>query len=81
MYKSFVRPRLDYGDVLYDQPNNENLYQKIESVQYNAALAITGAIKGTSQMKVYNELGLESLRFQDYKTWLARISVKVNTTE
>ena len=32
MYKSFVRPRLDYGDVLYDQPNNENLYQKIESV-------------------------------------------------
>ena len=29
--KSFVRPLLDYGDVLYDQPNNESLCQKIES--------------------------------------------------
>ena len=23
IYKSFVRPRLDYGDVIYDQANNE----------------------------------------------------------
>ena len=22
--KSFVRPHLDYGDILYDKPNNEN---------------------------------------------------------
>ena len=33
-------------------------------VQYNAALAITGAIKRTSQLKIYNELGLESLKFR-----------------
>ena len=45
IYKSFVRPHLDYGDVIYDQPNNSCLSDKIESVQYNAALAITGAIK------------------------------------
>ena len=32
-----------------------------ESVQYNAALAITGCIRGTSREKLYNELGLESL--------------------
>ena len=50
--RSFVRSHLDYGDVLYDQPNNESLCQKIESVQYNAALAITRATKGTSQMKL-----------------------------
>ena len=31
------------------------------SIQYNAALAITGAIKGTSRQKFYQELGLESL--------------------
>ena len=37
---------------------------QIESVQYNAALAITGAIKSTSQMKLYNQLGLESLKFR-----------------
>ena len=64
IYKSFVRPHLDYGDVLYDQPNNEILCRKIESPQYNAALAITGAIKGISLMKLYNELGLESLKFR-----------------
>ena len=32
--------------------------KKIETIQYNAALAITGAIKGISQMKLYSELGL-----------------------
>ena len=64
IYKSFVRPHLDYGDILYDQPNNKSFCQKIETVQYNAALAITGAIKGTSQIKLYNELGLESLEFR-----------------
>ena len=42
--------------ILYDQPNNKSVSQKIETVQYNAALTITGAIKGTSQIKVYNEL-------------------------
>ena len=44
IYKSFVRPHLDYNDVIYDQRNNSRLSDKIESVQYNAALAITGAI-------------------------------------
>ena len=34
---------------------------KIESVQYQAALAITGTWQGTSRIKLYNELGLESL--------------------
>ena len=46
IYKSFVRPHLDYDDILYDQPDNKSFFQKIETVQYNAALAITGAIKG-----------------------------------
>ena len=33
----------------------------IESIQYNAALAITGTIRGSSREKLYQELGLESL--------------------
>ena len=61
IYKSFIRPHLDYGDVIYHQPHNEVFTNKIESVQYNAALAITGAIKGTSRERLYQELGLESL--------------------
>ena len=28
IYKSFVRPHLDYGDIIYDQPNNERFAQK-----------------------------------------------------
>ena len=62
IYRSFRRPHLDYGDVIYDQPENESFSSKIESVQYNASLAITGAIRGTSQEKLYQEFGLESVR-------------------
>ena len=69
IYKSFVRPHLDYGDIVYDQPN-KSFCQKIETVQYNAALAITGAIKGTSQIKLYNKLGLE---FPEFRRWFRKL--------
>ena len=62
IYKSFIRPHLDYGDIVYDQPNKLSLYEKIESLQYNAVLAITGAIKDSSKEKFYQELGFESLK-------------------
>ena len=52
IYKSFVRPHLDYRDILYYQPYNESMNSKLESIQYNAILAITGAIKGTSMSKL-----------------------------
>ena len=61
IYKSFVRPYLDYGDILYDKPNNENFQNKLEKVQYRNCLAITAAIQGTSRTKLYDELGLHSL--------------------
>ena len=52
IYNSFARSYLDYGDVLYYQPNNESLFQKMERVQFNAVLTIIGVIKGISQMKI-----------------------------
>ena len=61
IYKSFIRPHLNYGDILYDKPNNENFQNKIEQVQYRACLAITNAIRGTSRERLYDELGLHSL--------------------
>ena len=61
IYKSFVTPHLDYGDIMYDQAYNASFHQKLELLQYNACLAITGAIRGTSREKLYEELGLESL--------------------
>ena len=35
IYKSFFRPHLDYGDVIYDQHYNNSFQQKLESIQYN----------------------------------------------
>ena len=57
IYKLFIRPHLDYGDVAYDHPSNDAFSNKLETVQYNTALAITGAIKGTSREELYQELG------------------------
>ena len=53
LYKSFIRSHLDFADVIYDQPNNKTFCDKIESIQYNAALAITGGIRVTSRDKLY----------------------------
>ena len=51
IYKSFIRPHLGYGDIIYDQTYNTSSYQRLESLQCNAALAIIGAICGTSKGK------------------------------
>ena len=48
IYKAFIRPHLDYGDIIFDQAFNNSFYQRLESIQYSAALAITEAIRGTS---------------------------------
>ena len=72
IYKLYVRPHLDYGDVLYHVENptkNEvfefsskyNSLKKVEEVQYKAARIVTGAWKGTSMEKLYKNLGWESL--------------------
>ena len=61
IYKALIRPLLDYGDVAYDYPGNASFMQKLESVQYNASLAITVCFRGTSRDKLFSELGLESL--------------------
>ena len=48
--------------MIYDQPHNESVCEKLESVQYKVALAITGAIQSTSHEKICQKIGLESLR-------------------
>ena len=56
-----IRPNVDDGDVVYDYPGNASFMQKLESVQYNASLAITSCFRGTSGENLYSELGRESL--------------------
>ena len=57
-----MRPLIDYGDITYDHLQYEPFCEKLESIQYKAALAITGVIQGSSRKKNYQELGLESLK-------------------
>ena len=72
IYKSFIRPQFDYGDVVYDWASNEVFHQILQSLQYSAAIAITGAIRGTSYEKLFQELGLETL---NSRCWLRKLSL------
>ena len=82
LYKLYVRPHLDYGDVIYHIPARvcefshsvflPNQMEKLESVQYSAALAVSGAWRGTSREKVYAELGWESLSL---RRWSRRLNL------
>ena len=65
-----ARPHLDYGGIIYDQTFNESFHQRIKSLQYNAAITITGAIIDTTSEKLYQEIGLESLRSRQ---WLRKL--------
>ena len=71
MYKALVRSHLDYCDIIYHEPSKLNqpplgltlttLMEKVEKIQYQAALAITGTWLGTNRSKLYEELGWETL--------------------
>ena len=62
IYKLFIRPHLDYADMIYNQTFNMSFQQKMETIQYNIALTITGTIRGSSREKFYQELDLETLQ-------------------
>ena len=67
----YVRPHLDFCDVIYHIPEKLDHFssqlslsfwmEKLERVQYHAALAVTGTWKGTNREKIYDELGWEPL--------------------
>ena len=71
MYKALVRPNLDYCDIIYHIPSRQNqaplgvalnlVMEKVERIQYQSALAISGAWYGSNRAKLYEELGWEAL--------------------
>ena len=73
IYKSFIRPHLEYGDIIFDQAFDNSFHDKSESIQYNASLAMTGAIRSTSKEKLYEELGFESLQ---KKRWFRKLHLQ-----
>ena len=80
MYKTPVRSHLDYCDIIYHIPTSNSqlnlgvrlnsLMEKVERIQYQAALAITGTWHGSNGAKLYEELGWESL---SDRRWCRRI--------
>ena len=72
IYKSFIKPHLDYADIMYDKPNNTSFKNKLENVQYRVCIAITGAIQGTFRERLYRGLGLESLT---NRRWIRKLVI------
>ena len=70
IYKSFIRRHLDYADVIFDKPNNATFSNQIELAQHNAALAITGSIRGTFKKKLDQELRFEKMQG---RMWFQRL--------
>ena len=80
LYKTYVRPHFDYCDVIYHIPHIVNIFnhsislnplmERIERIQYQAALAVTGTWQGSNRNKLYDELGWESL---NYRRWFRRL--------
>ena len=71
MYKALVRSHLDYCDIIYHIPSHQyqppsgmslnSLMEKVERIQYQAALVVTGTWSGSPRSKIYEKLGWESL--------------------
>ena len=52
IYKLYIRPHLDYGNIIYhryDPEMQSTFTQRLEKIQYSATLAVTGAWRGTSK--------------------------------
>jgi hypothetical protein len=60
IYKSFIRPKLEYVSVIYDGCS-KLLADHLESVQRQAAMACSGAYKRTRHTSLLDELGWETL--------------------
>ena len=60
LYKSLIRPLMEYGDVIWDNCTDGES-QLLDSIPYDSARVVTGAIKGTSGRALINELAWEDL--------------------
>ena len=71
LYKSFIRPYLYHGDIMYDKTFNEFFHAKLKSFYSNATLVITGSIHGLYVKKIYEELELQTLKS---RRWYRKMS-------
>ena len=60
IYYAFIRPILEYGDVIWGNCSQHET-ELLENIQIEAARIITGLRRNSSRQKLYIELGLETL--------------------
>ena len=60
IYLAYIRPLLEYGDVIWDSPLE--VLHPLESVQRNAARVVIGATARSRTQGLYNETGWEPLQ-------------------
>ena len=65
IYKSFVRPSLEYADVVWHNCTVSDS-RLVERVQYECSLAVSGAVRGSSYSSLLHELGWEKLSDRRY---------------
>ena len=61
IYKTSIKPHIDYGDIIYDQAYNASFHQKLELLQYNNRFGVPS----TLFYKLYNSENPQYL-----KLWL-----------
>ena len=54
-------PYLDYKDILNEQTFNNSVDERLNSIEHNAALAVTSTVRPSSREKLFQQLGLEFL--------------------
>ena len=66
LWRHFIRPNGYFS-----------FHEKLKSIQYNAALPITGAIRGSFKKKIYQEQGFE---FLQQRRWYRKLCLffKIN---
>ena len=73
MYKLYVRPHPDYGDIIYHKFDPElslEFTKKLVTVQYSAAFAVNGTWRETNKCEPYEELRWEYLY---HRRWYRRL--------
>ena len=89
IYLSFIRPLLEYGDVVWDNtPRHEKYYTDLEKMQIDAMLTVCGYGNYSSKSLLYADTNWQLLSTRHkfhrlilcFKKWPCSKSFKFNTT-
>ena len=81
IYTAYVRPHLNYCDMIHDKVFNEFWHKRLESAQYNVALATAEANRCFDTEKFYQEFAFRVIA-NTYVSWEDKLyftkSIKIN---